>query len=65
MVAKKLLIVTALVETATGLMLLVSPTLVVAFLLGASLDAPAALDRGPHRRRRVALVGRRLLAGAR
>jgi len=29
MVAKKLLIVTALVETATGLMLLVSPTLVV------------------------------------
>jgi hypothetical protein len=43
MVAKKLLIVTALAETATGLMLLVSPTLVVAFLLGASLEAPAAL----------------------
>ena len=43
MVAKKLLIVTALVETATGLMLLVSPTHGVAFLLGASLDAPAAL----------------------
>ena len=43
MVAKKLLIVTALVETATGLMLLVSPTPGVAFLLGASLDAPAAL----------------------
>ena len=43
MVAKNLLIVTALVETATGVMLLVSPTLVVAFLLGASLDAPAAL----------------------
>ena len=43
MVANKLLIVTALVETATGLMLLVSPTLVVALLLGASLDAPAAL----------------------
>ena len=43
MVARKLLIVTALAETATGLMLLVSPTLVVAFLLGASLDAPAAL----------------------
>jgi hypothetical protein len=41
MVAKKLLIVTALVETATGLMLLASPLLVVAFLLGASLDAPA------------------------
>jgi hypothetical protein len=43
MVAKKLLIVTAFAETATGLMLLASPTLVVAFLLGASLDAPAAL----------------------
>jgi len=43
MVARKLLIVTALVETATGLILLVSPTLVVAFLLGVSLDAPAAL----------------------
>jgi len=43
MVAKKLLIVTALVETATGLLLLMSPTPVVAFLLGASLDAPAAL----------------------
>ena len=41
--ARKLLIVTAFVETATGLMLVVSPTLVVAFLLGASLDAPAAL----------------------
>ena len=43
MVAKKLLIVTAFVETATGVMLLVSPTRVVALLLGASLDAPAAL----------------------
>src|SRR3954464_4750937 len=43
MVAKKLLVVTALVETATGVMLLVSPPLVVALLLGASLDAPAAL----------------------
>src|SRR5215203_5866363 len=42
MVAKKLLIVTAFVETATGLMLLASPALVVALLLGASLDAPAA-----------------------
>jgi len=42
MVAKKLLIVTAFVET-TGLMLLVSPALVVAVLLGASLDALAAL----------------------
>src|SRR5258708_5036155 len=43
MVAKKLLIVTALVETATGLMLLVSPPLVAALLLGVSLDAPAAV----------------------
>ena len=43
MAARQLLIVTALVETATGVMLLVSPTLVVALLLGASLDAPAAL----------------------
>jgi len=43
MTAKKLLIVTAVVETATGLMLLVSPPLVVGLLLGASLDAPAAL----------------------
>jgi len=43
MVAKKLLIVTALVETATGLMLLVAPQLVIAFLLGALLDASAAL----------------------
>src|SRR3954465_15019405 len=43
MAAKKLLIVSALVETAAGLMLLVSSPRVVAFLLGASLDAPAAL----------------------
>ena len=43
MVDNKLLIVTAFVETATGLLLLVSPSLVVALLLGASLDAPAAL----------------------
>ena len=43
MVARTLLIVTALVETPIGLMLLVSPALVVAILLGASLDAPAAL----------------------
>ena len=41
--ARTLLIVTALVETPIGLMLLSSPALVVAFLLGASLDAPAAL----------------------
>jgi hypothetical protein len=43
MVGKTLLIVTALVETATGLTLLVSPTLVISLLLGASLDAPATL----------------------
>jgi hypothetical protein len=43
MVADKLLIVTALAETGAGGMLLVSPPLVVALLLGASLDAPAAL----------------------
>ena len=43
MAARKLLIVTAFVEMPTGLMLLLSPALVVALLLGASLDAPAAL----------------------
>ena len=43
MVVRTLLIVTSLVEAPIGLMLLVSPALVVAFLLGASLDAPAAL----------------------
>ena len=37
---------TALVETPTGVMLLLSPALVVAFLLGVSLDAPAALIVG-------------------
>jgi hypothetical protein len=46
MVAKKLLIVTALLETATGLALLLSPPLVAAVLLGASLEAPAALVVG-------------------
>jgi hypothetical protein len=39
----KLLVVTALVETAPGVMLLVSPKIVVGLLLGASFDAPAAL----------------------
>ena len=43
MASKKLLIVTAVIETATALMLLASPTWVVALLLGASLEAPAAL----------------------
>jgi len=41
--AGKLLLVTALVETPTGVMLLLSPALVVGLLLGASLEAPAAL----------------------
>ena len=41
--AEQLLIVTALAETATGLMLLVVPQLVIALLLGAPLDAPVAL----------------------
>jgi len=43
MVARTLLVVTAVVETPIGVMLLISPALVVMFLLGASLDAPAAL----------------------
>jgi len=41
--AQRLLIVTALAETAAGVMLLVTPQLVIAFLLGASLETPAAL----------------------
>jgi hypothetical protein len=40
---KSLLIVTAAVETATGLVLLGLPLLVVSLLLGGSLDTPAAL----------------------
>ena len=43
MIARKLLIVTAVVETAIGVMLLSSPPLVARLLLGASLDGPAAL----------------------
>lgn len=46
MTARALLIVTALLETATGLGLLLSPTLVTTLLLGATLDAPAALVVG-------------------
>ncbi len=46
MVLRTLLIVTALVETPIGVMLLVSPALVVALLLGVSLDAPAGLIVG-------------------
>ena len=45
-VARNLLIVTALVETSTGVTLLLSPPLVAGLLLGASLDAPAALIVG-------------------
>ena len=45
-VARSLLIVTALAETGTGALLLVSPALVAALLLGVSLDAPAALIVG-------------------
>ena len=44
--ARKLLVVTTLVEMPIGLMLLVSPPLVAGLLLGASLDAPAALIVG-------------------
>jgi len=40
---KNLLIATAGIEAATGLALLVLPSLVVSLLLGTSLDAPAAL----------------------
>jgi hypothetical protein len=40
---RNLLIVTALAETTVGLMLLASPSRVVALLLGVLLDAPAAL----------------------
>ena len=64
-VARNLLIVTALVETPIGVTLLLSPALVAGLLLGASLDAPAASDRRPRGGRCVALVGRQLLAGAR
>jgi hypothetical protein len=39
---KTLLAITAVIEAATGLALLVSPPLIAAILLGASLDAPAA-----------------------
>jgi hypothetical protein len=46
MATRTLLMVTALAETPIGLMLLVSPALVLAFLFGVSLDAPAALMVG-------------------
>ena len=41
--ARKLLIVTTVVETPIGVMLLLFPPLVARCLLGVSLDAPAAL----------------------
>ena len=43
---RKLLIVTASVETAAGLTLMFSPPLAAGLLLGAALDAPAALIVG-------------------
>jgi len=43
MATRNLLILTASIETAAGLALLFSPRLVAELLLGASLDAPAAL----------------------
>ena len=46
MAARTLLIVTAVVETAIGLTLLSSPSVVARLLLGASLDGPAALIVG-------------------
>lgn len=44
--ARNLLIVTGVVETSIGLMLLSSPPLVARLLLGAPLDGPAALIVG-------------------
>jgi hypothetical protein len=46
MSVRNLLIVTALAEMAVGVTLLLSPPLVARLLLGASLDAPAALIVG-------------------
>jgi hypothetical protein len=46
MVARTLLIVTAVAETAIGVTLLLSPPLVARLLLAASLDGPAALIVG-------------------
>jgi len=40
---RTLLVVTAVIEAATGVVLLVSPSSVVAILLGASLDTPGGL----------------------
>ena len=46
MMERTLLIVTASAETGVGLTMLVSPPLVARFLLGVTLDAPAALIVG-------------------
>ena len=46
MSTRKLLILTAVVETATGLTLLSSPPIVARLLLGATLDGPAAFIVG-------------------
>ena len=43
---ESLLVVTAVLEGATGLTLLVSPAVLVALLLGSSLETPAALTVG-------------------
>ena len=43
---KSLLIVTAVIETATGIALVLAPPLVVSVLLGASLDTSAAVALG-------------------
>jgi hypothetical protein len=45
-VARNLLVVTALAEAGVGLTLLLSPPFVTGLLLGVSLDAPAALIVG-------------------
>jgi len=46
MAARQLLILSALLETPIGVMLLLSPPLVARFLLGVSIDPPAALIVG-------------------
>jgi hypothetical protein len=45
-IARNLLVVTALAEAGVGLTLLLSPPFVMGLLLGVSLDAPAALIVG-------------------